>query len=133
MWVMNVLWYQHILFVFYFSVLVNQFDSSPTCLIWRLHDPKSGLLCILPHHLKSIKVCRKQVSQWNEIIILWENPALLVKVLPHVIFTTQVPTTRKMIDFLETLHCLYRLQVGTINIKKYVPVIALCTSKSVVL
>ena len=43
---------------------------------------------------------------------------------PHVVLATQVPTAWEVVVLLEALHCLYGFEVGAVDIKKDIPVIA---------
>ena len=50
---------------------------------------------------------------------------LFVEVLPHVVFSTQVPTAGKVVELLVTVHRLQRLQVSPTHIKVNTPIVTL--------
>jgi hypothetical protein len=54
--------------------------------------------------------------------------SLFVEVLPHVILAAEIPATREVVEFLETIHVVQNFEVGAANIEINVPIAAFLES-----
>lgn len=124
MGVVDVLRDEGVFFVFDFGLLVDHFDTPSAGLVGGFHDPESRFLGVFPDHFEPVKVGRKQVCDGNKVIILRKGPALFIQMFPHVIFASQVPAPRKMVNFLKPFHGLNRFQMRAIDIEKDVPIVS---------
>lgn len=119
----NVLGNQDILLVLDSTVFLDHFDATPARRVGRLHDPQRVLVGILAYHLESFEVEGEDIGGRHKVIGFRVGPTLLVQVLPHVVFTTQLPAPREMVHLLVPVHSLQSLLTGAGDIEEDVPIV----------
>lgn len=119
-----VFWNQNVLFVSDLWIFGYHLYSSSTGLIRWLHDPELVFVGSFSCHLKPVIVWREEICVWDEIIGLWEASPLFVQVFPHIIFASKLPTSWKVVDFLELIHSLKLLDIASCDIEVNIPLIS---------
>ena len=119
----DVLWDQGIFSVSYIWIFSHHFYSSSTGLIGWLHDPEFVLFSCLPDHFKSLIVGWEDEGAGYKIIGIGMTSPLFIQIFPHVIFPSEIPAARKMIEFLMPVHILQSFQMSSTDIKVNAPII----------
>jgi hypothetical protein len=104
MGISDILRHQIVFATFDFRIFCYHLYASSACCIRWFHNPKVLFRLIFTYHLKSIEITGKYVRSREKIEMLWMLTLQSLQCLVHIIFSTQCPTTWKVVHFLETIH-----------------------------
>ena len=121
MGIRNVLWHQDIFLVANGTLFIDHFYTTSTCLVCRFHNPKSIFISILTKHLESIEIEREYISSRDKVVCFRVSTSLLVEIFPHIVFSTQLPTTWEVIHFLVSVHDFQGFLVNARDIEEHIP------------